>query len=117
MYRAQSNIPITLHYIYTQQHSSPGNQFIIEYSFSFTKNKKKIFLGQERKIIIKGIKIDKGFQNKEHRCMGEGDRPGGCSPAPPQNLGNLGFIGKANFYSWIYPRVLVRIFMQIVTPA
>ena len=53
-------------YIYTQQHLSPCNQFIIEYSLSFTKNKKKIFLGQDRKIIIKGIKIEEVLKTRSH---------------------------------------------------
>ena len=52
--------------VYTQQHPSPCNQFIIEYSFSFTKNKKEIFLGQDRKIIIKGIKIEEVLKTRSH---------------------------------------------------
>ena len=64
--RAQRNNPTKLQYIYTQQHPSPCNQFIIEYSFSFTKNKKEIFLGQDRKIISKGIKIEEVLKTRSH---------------------------------------------------
>lgn len=64
--RAQRNNPTKLQCIYTQQHPSPCNQFIIEYSFSFTKNKKEIFLGQDRKIIIKGIKSEEVLKTRSH---------------------------------------------------